>query len=180
MLTPELPFDVELLPVSYFHEKEYLKGALESRELHSPWVEPPLTSKDFRLYLESCEEKENRGYVLCPKGSLEVLANMTIGGIVENCFQSGYLGYMVMAKAAGKGLMKKGIQLLLEETFTNSDLHRIEANIQPSNERSKGLIRSLGFRLEGYSPRYLKVCGEWRDHERWAMTKEDWLELNLI
>jgi ribosomal-protein-alanine N-acetyltransferase len=27
---------------------------------------------------------------------------------------------------------------------------------------------------EGYSRRYLKIDGRWRDHERWALLVEDW------
>jgi ribosomal-protein-alanine N-acetyltransferase len=70
--------------------------------------------------------------------------------------------------------MKAGIQLVIARAFGAYRLHRLEANIQPTNAPSIALVKGLGFRLEGYSPAYLRIAGRWRDHERWALTVEDW------
>ena len=63
--------------------------------------------------------------------------------------------------------------LLLDLAFGPLSLHRLEANIQPGNHASIALARGAGFRLEGYSPRYLLIGGQWRDHERYALTADE-------
>ena len=73
--------------------------------------------------------------------------------------------------------MREGLELVLQLAFRQYGLHRLEANVQPDNVRSIALVRGFGFRLEGYSPRYLKIAGRWRDHERWAITIDDWKKL---
>jgi len=70
--------------------------------------------------------------------------------------------------------MRAGIELVVQVAFGNLGLHRIEANIQPGNKASIALAQSAGFRREGFSPRYLKISGRWRDHERWALLADDW------
>ena len=70
--------------------------------------------------------------------------------------------------------MTEAVRLILRKAFIDLDLHRIEANVQPENKASIAVLRRNGFSKEGFSKRYLKIGGRWRDHERWAIIKEDW------
>ncbi|MFM2119625.1 MAG: hypothetical protein RL722_1093 [Pseudomonadota bacterium] len=93
--------------------------------------------------------------------------------IVLGNFRSAYLGYYAFSQGAGRGLMRAGLAALLRQAFSRElGLHRLEANIQPDNLRSVALVQAAGFQREGYSPRYLKIRGRWRDHERWAIVAD--------
>lgn len=95
--------------------------------------------------------------------------------IFYGIMQSAYLGYYALAPHARRGYMRDGLALMLHYAFRTLRLHRLETNIQPANQRSIALVRRAGFVREGYSRRYLKIDGRWRDHERWALLVEDWL-----
>ena len=89
--------------------------------------------------------------------------------VVRGVFRSGYLGYYAVAGFERQGSMRAGLVQVVRHAFKSLELHRLEANIQPDNLASLALVQSCGFSKEGYSPKYLKVGGRWRDHERWAI-----------
>ena len=66
--------------------------------------------------------------------------------------------------------MSEGLPLVVRFAFENLGLHRLEADIQPTNQLSLKLAEKAGFRREGYSPAFIRINGVWRDHERWALT----------
>ena len=157
-------------------QNEFLALVRRSRALHSPWVSPPATPEKYQQYLEQCATPNFRGFLIvqCQHDTSAGVAN--VSSITGGNLQSAYLGFYSFASSARQGLMREGLSLVLNEAFTTLRLHRIEANIQPGNTASLQLVQRLGFRREGFSPRYLKVRGRWRDHERWALLAEEWRE----
>jgi RimJ/RimL family protein N-acetyltransferase len=153
-------------------ESAFLNAMHQSKDIHHPWVKPPLTSDEFREYLKRSQQSNQKCYLVWDNNNLVGVFN--VSEIVRGFFQNAYLGFYVIKTYAGLGVMSKGLKLVLEKVFTELDLHRIEANIQPDNINSINLVKKNGFRKEGYSPKYLNIKGEWRDHERFAITVEDW------
>ncbi len=152
---------------------EFLAAVKRSRKLHGRWAAPPKTPEMFDAYLKRLRKGTHLSYwVRTDLGELAGVFN--INEIVRGVFCSGYLGYYAFAPHHGHGHMKRGLGAILSEAFGRQRLHRLEANIQPENEASRRLVQGAGFRLEGFSPRYLKLAGRWRDHERWAITAEEW------
>ncbi len=132
----------------------------------------PATREDFRAYLARFSQPSTEGFLISLSGDGAMAGMVTIDSIIRGRFQSASLSYAAFAPAAGRGYMSEGLALVLRHAFGELRLHRLEANIQPANHASLRLVRRLGFRKEGYSPDMLFIDGAWRDHERWAITRE--------
>ena len=146
----------------------------ESRALHQPWSFPPVREEEFTALVERARADDFELFLLCRRGDGRILGFFNLSQIFRGPFLSAYLGYAVGGPYTGAGFMSEGIQLVLRHSFGALGLHRVEANIQPANHASIALARSAGFRLEGFSPRYLLIGGQWRDHERYAITADEW------
>ena len=165
---------VRIEPLSYeAHASEYLAGVRRSRRLHSRWVTPPLTEQELQDYVKAREGPIAYGYAIRTYAG-ELAGIMNLNGIVRGLFQNAYLGYYAFAPHSSRGYMGEALAKVLLLAFGPHRLHRVEANIQPDNQASLALVQRAGFRREGYSKRYLKIGGRWRDHERWAITVEEW------
>ncbi len=151
----------------------FLEMTQRSTHFHTPWVEPPRTEQEFNAYLERHQLSNQKSFLVLIEQKT-IVGVFNLNEIVRGCFQSAYLGFYSAAEFAGKGWMSKGLKLILQHAFTEMGLHRLEANIQPPNTPSLHLVKKNGFSQEGFSPRYLKIDKVWRDHERWAITIEDW------
>jgi ribosomal-protein-alanine N-acetyltransferase len=154
--------------------EDFLKAVARSRRLHANLVTPPATRAGYENYLKYAGRDDQAHFFVIDSESNELAGAINIGVIVRGYFYSAPMGYYAFAPHDGQGFMRAGLVQAITYAFRNLKLHRLEANIQPENARSIRLVQSLGFRLEGYSPKYLKISGRWRDHERWAILTDEW------
>lgn len=106
-----------------------------------------------------------------------VIGVCALSDVVRGVFQSAMLGYSLDENCVGGGLMQEALTHLLDEAFGPAvSLHRVQASVRPENARSRRVLERLGFRREGFSPRYLFIDGAWRDHETFALINPQWGE----
>jgi ribosomal-protein-alanine N-acetyltransferase len=166
--------DVALAPATRADAAELIRGNLDNREHHRPWATPFTDRAGFEAWFARTLTGPHVGLVARDAASGRLVGVVNLNGIVaSSSFRGAYLGYYGMAALAGRGLMTEAVRLATAHAFEALGLHRLEVNIQPGNTRSIALVKRLGFRLEGFSPRYLRVDGEWRDHERWALLADE-------
>jgi len=151
---------------------ELIAANLASQDYHLPWVTSFTDQTGFDSWFARGLTGPNIGLVAREVASNNVVGVVNINEIVAGAFQSAYLGYYGMLNFARTGLMTEALRAAVGYAFNELGLHRLEANIQPRDTASIALVRRLGFRQEGLSPRYLRINGEWRDHERWALLSD--------
>ena len=146
---------VYLRPPRHEDEPAFLEATRASRSLHGPWTRPPETRARYRAFVETfgsgARAVTRAGYLLCRRDDHELLGVFNFSEIVRGAFRSTYLGYFGFAPHSGHGYMTEGMAL--------------------------ALAGRIGFTREGFSRRYVKIAGRWRDHVRYAMLAEDWRAL---
>jgi ribosomal-protein-alanine N-acetyltransferase len=152
---------------------EYVAALERSRALLHPWVDVRLEDELIDGWFASADLADQQRLFVCRNEDGALAGAYNLSQIFYGPFRNAYLGYYAFTPHAGTGLMREGMELVLGLAFGRLALHRIQANIQPGNEASIALVRGAGFRREGFSPRYLMIGGQWRDHEQWAITVED-------
>ncbi|HVE08681.1 MAG TPA: GNAT family protein [Paraburkholderia sp.] len=148
---------------------ELIEANRSSVEYHAPWLTAFTDQAGFDHWFARMANGPHAGLVARETASNQVVGVINLTEIVGGAFQSAYLGYYGISGFGRRGLMTEALRAAAGFAFGDLGLHRLEANIQPENVASIALVRRVGFQKEGYSPRYLRIGGVWRDHERWAL-----------
>ena len=164
-LRPPAADDFEELAELYRSSRAHFRGYANSS----------YSRERFETLLVDAQKDSNAVFLVCLSEGNAIAGTLNFGQIFRKLFQNAYLGYQLFSGFTGKGYMTEAVAVGLHHAFVDLGLHRIEASVQPNNKPSIGVLMRNGFEKEGFSRRYLKINGRWRDHERWAILKEDWI-----
>ena len=177
--------DLVLRPIRYRDRKEWTEVRSRNREWLAPWeASNPLPGgglPDYRQMVRSLKSQANLAtalpflITLRTPGFREpvIVGQLTVSSIVWGSAMIATLGYWVDKDRAGQGIAPTSVALVTDYCFQTLGLHRMEINIRPENGPSLRVVEKLGFRDEGYRPRYLHINGEWADHRSFALTAEE-------
>lgn len=68
---------------------------------------------------------------------------------IDHHHHHGDLGYWLLPPYWRQGIMRECLLTVLHYGFTQRQLHRIQAEVEPDNLASHALLKQLGFHLEG-------------------------------
>ncbi|NVK34420.1 MAG: GNAT family N-acetyltransferase [Rhodobacteraceae bacterium] len=178
--------DLLLRPPSMSDFESWSETRMASREFLRPWEpawpENDLTKPAFRRrlkrYAREREEGRSLAMLLVTAKTNAVIGGVTLANIRRGVSQNVTLGYWMGVQNAGKGYMTRAVTAVLPFCYHTLRLHRVEAACLPTNERSMRLLRTVGFRQEGYARNYLLINGRWQDHMLFSCLAEDWAMRN--
>ena len=110
------------------------------------------------------QDRSIRLVVLPRRGPTRLIGQVNVSHIQRGALCAGTVGYQIDVGLEGQGYMSEAMRLAIGYCFGPFGLHRLVATYIPTNARSAGLLRRLGFEIEGYARAYLFIDGAWRDH----------------
>lgn len=142
-----------------------------------PW-EPRLhvrsEAERWDTFFRTSDSEDRQRLLIFRNEDSRMVGYVGLNGIRHGALQGCDMGYWMGKEFTRRGYMTEGVQLAIRHAFARLELHRVEANVQPHNVASIGVLKKAGFRFEGVALRFLQIDGKWCDHQRWAMTIEEW------
>jgi [ribosomal protein S5]-alanine N-acetyltransferase len=152
-----------------------------SRQHLTPW-EPQWTRDELarstfrrrlRQYQRELRDDHGYAYLIFSEADAGLLGGLNVSNVRRGVAQAASLGYWMGAPHAGRGLMTETVRAAVQFAFTILGLHRLEAACLPSNIASARVLEKAGFQREGRARRYLKINGQWQDHDLFALLHDD-------
>ncbi|MEA2505545.1 MAG: [ribosomal protein S5]-alanine N-acetyltransferase [Actinomycetota bacterium] len=156
-----------------------------NRGFFEPW-EPVQSARHFTLAgqreeieraLQDARRDARYAFGVFLRQTDELIGRVALSNVSRGAWQNATLGYYIDEAHTRRGYATEAVTLTLQFAFVTAGLHRVQAAVLPRNVASRRVLEKAGFVREGRSTKYLQINGVWEDHEVFAVTAEDFQEL---
>jgi RimJ/RimL family protein N-acetyltransferase len=142
------------------------------------WSTPPLANKDAaRSLFEEISIANSRGSMkkwgIATLGDDIIIGTATLFNL-EVSNGRAEIGYAQNRSRWGQGFMHEALQALLDYSFNQLKLRRLEADVDPRNVASIRILERLGFQREGFLRERWHVNGEIQDAYFYGLLRREW------
>ena len=88
-------------------------------------------------------------WVICLKDTNTAIGNASVWKITAE-HKKGEIGYALNSNYCGNGYMTEALMRIIDFSFNDLGLHRLEANVEPNNSNSIKLLEKLNFKQEAF------------------------------
>lgn len=142
------------------------------------WSSPPL--QDLAAAKELIDEIHDHfrsrrlfQWGICLRETNEVIGTCTLLE-VSMAHRRAEVGFALRRSDWGRGLATETVETLIAFSFETLNLHRLEADADPDNQRSLAVLERQGFRREGYLRERWHHLGELRDTVFLGLLRREW------
>jgi len=146
--------------------------------LYQDWA--PESPQEVRAYAQEMAKRapfavgEWYQIAIVEKISEQIIGDLAVC-IDKETKQTAELGIALDPKYQRQGFAKEAVWAICDYLFSNKELHRIHASIDPRNDACLRLFSSIGFREEGVHIESYYSKGEWCDDLVMAILKREWI-----
>ncbi len=127
------------------------------------------TVGEQRQYLKEDLNQYNRNtqvafWITLPDRPDRIIGRLSFYSIIGGAMNSSFVGYHIDEECQGQGYMTEALLAGCDFMFKYFRLHRIEADILPTNKRSLACAERCGFEKMGYNIKFMEIDGKYQDH----------------
>ncbi|MGE5520427.1 MAG: GNAT family N-acetyltransferase [Candidatus Dadabacteria bacterium] len=152
--------------------------ALRSDEDCMRYIDRPRaqTKDDAREYIrriiDMMERNDGVNWGISLKGTNNIIGTISYWQMQKE-HDRAEIGYMISPQYQGKGLMQEALEAVLKYGFEVMKLHSIEANVNPSNDRSIKILEKNNFKREAYFRENYFYNGQYIDSAIYCLLDRD-------
>lgn len=116
------------------------------------------------ISLAQADAAADRGYQFLARDERgRLVGRVNLHQVRRTHWHAASLGYRVAEDAAGRGIARSMVELVLPIAFDTLGLKRIEATARPDNLASVRVLEANGFRQFGHAKCCMELNGQWFD-----------------